>query len=53
MYVPYNEDFVEALKGLVPSAKRRWIPEDEAWWIHDDLLDEVEELLHEQFPDYE
>lgn len=53
LYVPFNEDFIEALKGEVPKHRRQWLPEDEAWWIHDNKLDQVEELLHEHFPDYE
>lgn len=54
LYVPYNEDFIEALKETVPSRLRRYEPGDvPCWWIHDNWLDEVESLLVEHFPDYE
>lgn len=54
LYVPFNEEFVEALKKCVPTSKRRWNPGDiPCWWIHDNWLDQVEELLTEHFEGYD
>jgi len=53
LYVPFNEDFITDLKTKLPSTKRVWKPDDGAWWIHDDWLDQVESLLKEHFEDYE
>lgn len=54
LYVPFNEEFVEALKKSVSQTRREWHPgEVPFWWVHDSRIDAVEELLHEHFEDYE
>lgn len=53
LYTPFNEEFVEALKEEIPASKRRWLPDEEAWWVHDDFVDAVETLLLNHFEDYE
>lgn len=43
------EEFVEALKELVPPRNRRWDGERKAWWIDEEYLDEARELALEHF----
>ena len=38
---PYNRDFIEGLKELVPHVDRSYDPEEKDWTIKIDYLDDV------------
>lgn len=46
---PYNPDFLDAMKHVVPEDERKWDNMKKAWWISDAWLDEVDGLVFEHF----
>lgn len=50
--VPYNRDFIEALKDYVVPADRKYNPEDKTWIIKDEYWEDILELLDEFYGDY-
>lgn len=46
---PYNEDFIDEMKQVVPREERRWDKHKRMWWISDLYLDEVDNLLFSHF----
>ena len=50
---PYHHDFVEELKGTVPSSDRQWDPEEKAWTIDMDYEQEVVDLCEHYFDEVE
>ena len=46
---PYNADFLEEMKRVVPREERRWDGKRKQWWISDLYLDEVDNLLFHYF----
>lgn len=46
---PYDEDWIDELKGELPLGDRRWMSWEKAWWVHDDHRDYVEELTIHHF----
>lgn len=48
---PYNPDFIQEMKSIIPETERKWIRDKKMWWISDAYLDEVEALLLQYFGD--
>jgi len=46
---PYNQDFLDEMKEVVPREERRWDNQRKQWWISDAYLDEVDNLLFSHF----
>ena len=46
---PYNKEFIEEMKGVVPLEERKWEPGRKQWWISDAYIDEVDNLLFSHF----
>lgn len=46
---PYNADFLDEMKQVVPREERRWDNKKKMWWISDLYLDEVDNLLFSHF----
>jgi hypothetical protein len=46
---PYDKNFLEAFKELVPADSREWFPSTGQWWFSEEFLDEVEQLCSEFF----
>jgi len=46
---PYNADFLDEMKQVVPREERRWDNNKKMWWISDLYLDEVDNLLFSHF----
>jgi len=53
LYAPYNEDFMDEMKKLVPITDREWKHAKQAWWVSEAWIDEVDALLREHFPEYQ
>jgi len=53
LYAPYNPDFTEEMKTLVPEDDREWRHEKKAWWISEAWIDEVDSLLRDHYEGYE
>jgi hypothetical protein len=45
---PYHEGFREEVKGL-PTADRRWVPHEGAWWVAEDYREWAERRTQELF----
>lgn len=52
LYAPFNRDFTDAMKEMVPIDERKWHGDKKAWWISDAWTDDVDILLREHFEDY-
>lgn len=46
---PYNPDFLERMKEVVPEDERKWDGLRKSWWVSDAYLDEVDALVFEFF----
>jgi len=46
---PYNAEFIEEMKLVVPGNERLWNKDKKMWWISDIYLDEVDNLLFSHF----
>ena len=46
---PYDEDFKEKLKDLVPYTHRKWMPKDACWWIEEKYAKKAIRLAAEFF----
>ena len=46
---PYKKDFVDEFKIFIPSRERVWNKVRKQWWVSDQYLDEVDNLLIEHF----
>lgn len=45
----FHEDCVDRIKEEVPSEERRWESSEKRWWISEDYIDEVEEIVSDFF----
>lgn len=45
----FHEECVERIKDEIPAKERRWDPDEEAWWISEEYLDEAEGIIGEYF----
>lgn len=45
----FHEECVDRIKEEIPKEHREWKPDEEAWWISDDYIDEAEEIVSEYF----
>jgi hypothetical protein len=52
LYAPFNRDFTDAMKEMVPRDEREWDKVKKAWWISDAWIDDVDILLRDHFEDY-
>jgi len=53
LYAPYNKEFTDEMKELVPTSDREWRGAERAWWISEAWVDEVDALLREHFSGYQ
>lgn len=53
LHAPYNRDFTNAMKDLVPPDERKWENDKKAWWISDAWVDDVDILLKDYYEGYE
>jgi len=50
---PFNRDFIDELKVIVPSSERNWNPGDKCWLVRDTYLVELAELCNRCFDEVE
>lgn len=48
----YSEEFVEELKKL-PRRDRRWVPNEEVWWVAEEHVDLVKESVQRHYGEIE
>lgn len=51
MLTPYNQDFVEMFKTVIPYPHRKWNPEKKQWLVAETMLQETVELMKLYFDD--
>jgi hypothetical protein len=53
VHSPYDADFVESLKALIPSGDRGWIPGDKVWWVSHEYAEQARILFDVFFAETE
>ena len=52
LYSPFDRDFQQAMKDLVPDDEREWKGPKGCWWISDAFVDDVDMLAMNHFDGY-
>jgi len=50
---PASPLVISDINKQIPSARRRWNSLTHVWWVHDNWIDTVEDILHKHYPDYD
>lgn len=51
--VPFSDEFLSRFKDAVEHGDRRWNPEAERWWVVESAVDEIREIVAEEFGGYQ
>lgn len=50
---PPPSPVIVAIRSRVPRHRRRWNELTKIWWVHDNCIDAVEEILRTHYPNYD
>jgi hypothetical protein len=50
---PFDRDFVDDLKVMIPRDHRQWVPEDKHWLVNELFIKELVDIVRMHFDDVE